>query len=239
MIGLLKHLLCVALFALLAVNAYSASVSAAPHDDQDDVVLAAEFDKILLNALDGDAQSQYIIGYRYYYGRGVDVDVQKSISFLSRAAKQDHQAAAELLKQALLYGEGKGVLGKMLLDEEKEVADSIINMSKALVDDTHVSAEVMPCFPGGLEELVKFLSTNIEYPQVARDRGIEGRVVLQLIIDKTGQVCDVRVVKSVDEYIDQEAVRVCKTLPKFVPGMVDGHPVNVWYMLPIVFKITD
>lgn len=239
MAKLLKCFSGVALLLLLAIGAYAAPVSAAPHDDQDDVVLAAEFDKILLKALDGDAQSQYIVGYRYYYGRGVDIDVQKSISFLTRAAKQDHQAAVELLKQALLYDEGKGVLGKMLLDEEKEVADSIISMSKALINDTHVSAEVMPCFPGGLEELVKFLSTNIEYPQVARDRGIEGRVLLQLIVDKTGQVCDVRVVKSVDENIDQEAVRVSKMLPKFVPGMVNGHPVNVWYMLPIVFKLTD
>ncbi len=235
---LLKHILSAALFVLMAVDACSVPVSAAPHDDQDDMVLAAEFDKILLKALEGDAQSQYIIGYRYYYGRGVDIDVPKSISFLTRAAKQDHQAAAELLKQALLYDKGKGIIGGALDDDEKAIADSIVGASKALINDIHV-AEVMPCFPGGLEELVKFIASNIEYPQVARERGIGGRVVLQLIIDKTGQVCDVKVVKSVDEYIDQEAVRVCKMLPKFVPGMVNGHPVSVWYMLPIVFKPTD
>ena len=237
---LLKHVFFFLLFLQWAVNAYSAPV--APDEDVNeeriDSLKAVEFNRILLDALDGDAQSQYIVGYRYYYGSGVDVDVQKAVSFLSRAAKQDHQAAAELLKQAMLYDQGKGVLESRLLSEDQEVIDSITSASR-MINDVHVSAEVMPCYPGGLEELVKFLSTNIQYPPQAQARGIEGRVILQLIVDKTGKVCDVKVVRAVDEYLDQEAVRVAKMLPNFVPGMVNGHAVNVWYMLPIMFKLTD
>ena len=152
---------------------------AAPEVDEDriDSVLEAEFNQIILKAMDGDAQSQYIAGYRYYYGRGVDVDVPKAIAFLTRAAKQDNQAAVELLKQALLYDEKKGYASSYLGDEDRQIIDSI-TAAAFQKSDVHVSAEVMPCYPGGLDELVKFLSTNIQYPPIAQSRGIEGRVVL-------------------------------------------------------------
>ena len=218
--------------------AFCAEAASVDLDEQVDSVKEAEFNRFMIDALNGDAQAQYIVGYRYYYGRGIDADVPKAIAFLTRAARQDHQAAAELLKQVLLYNEGKSPVMPQLIAEEQATIDSITGAAR-LPRDVHVSAEVMPCFPGGMDELVRFLSTNIQYPPVAQERAIEGRVVLQLVVDKTGQVCDVKVVRAVDEYLDQEAVRVCKMLPNFVPGMVNGKPVNVWYTLPINFKLTD
>ena len=99
------------------------------------------------------------------------------------------------------------------------------------------SVEQMPEFPGGAEGLMKYLQENIKYPPEAAKNNIGGRVVLQFVIDETGQVGDVKVVRSVSEEIDAEAVRVIKTLPKFEPARQDGEPVAVWYTLPVAFKL--
>ena len=99
------------------------------------------------------------------------------------------------------------------------------------------SVEQMPEFPGGVVEMMKFLQMNIKYPPEAAKNDIEGRVVVQFIIDATGQVGDVQVVRSVDEELDAEAVRVVKSMPKFTPGRQDGKAVAVWYTLPISFKL--
>ena len=77
----------VALLVLMAGSAQAASFS---DEERTDSVMASEFDRIMIDALDGDAQAQYRVGYRYYYGCGVEADVPKAIAFLTRAAKQDH-----------------------------------------------------------------------------------------------------------------------------------------------------
>ena len=99
------------------------------------------------------------------------------------------------------------------------------------------SVEQMPEFPGGVEGLMRYLYQNIQYPPMAAQNNIGGRVVLQFVIDETGQVGDVKVVRSVSEEIDAEAVRVVKSLPKFEPGRQNGEPVAVWYTLPVMFKL--
>ena len=99
------------------------------------------------------------------------------------------------------------------------------------------SVEQMPEFPGGIEALVKFLQENIKYPAQAAANKIEGRVIVQFIIEKTGEVGDVQVVRSVNEELDAEAVRVVKSMPKFTPGRQDGKDVAVWFTLPISFKL--
>lgn len=99
------------------------------------------------------------------------------------------------------------------------------------------SVEQMPEFPGGAAGLMRYLQENIKYPPEAAKNNIEGRVIVQFIIDKTGQVGEVKVVRPISEELDAEAVRVVKNLPKFEPGRQDGEAVSVWYTLPIVFKL--
>ena len=99
------------------------------------------------------------------------------------------------------------------------------------------SVEQMPRFPGGEAGLMRYLQENIKYPPEAAKNDIEGRVIVQFIIDKTGQVGEVKVVRPISEELDAEAVRVIKTLPKFEPGRQDGEAVSVWYTLPISFKL--
>ena len=97
--------------------------------------------------------------------------------------------------------------------------------------------EQMPEFPGGQVELMKFINENLRYPVAAIENGIQGRVMVQFVVKKDGSVDDVTVLHGVDSALDQEAIRVCKTLPKFIPGKQNGQPVNVWFTLPIFFRL--
>ena len=99
------------------------------------------------------------------------------------------------------------------------------------------SVEQMPQFPGGEAALMKYLASHINYPPMAAENNIQGRVVVQFVVDKTGRVGEVKLARSVDKDLDNEAVRVCKSLPKFTPGRQNGQPVSVWYTLPVTFKL--
>lgn len=106
------------------------------------------------------------------------------------------------------------------------------------VDSVFEVAEVMPEFPGGTQALFKFISENLEYPQNAIDGQIEGRVVVQFVVDKEGKVGSIQVVRSVDKMLDQAAIDVVRALPDWKPGMQKGQPVNVRYTLPVSFKLS-
>ncbi len=99
------------------------------------------------------------------------------------------------------------------------------------------SVEQMPEFPGGVVAMMRYLQENIKYPPEAAKNDIEGRVIVQFVIDETGQVGDIKVVRPVSEELDAEAVRVVKTFPKFEPGRQDGEAVSVFYTLPVMFKL--
>ena len=95
----------------------------------------------------------------------------------------------------------------------------------------------MPLFPGGDAALMEHLDSHIQYPPEAAKNNIQGRVILQFVVDKTGEIGEVKVVRSVDKDLDKEAVRIVKTLPKFIPGRQNGQAVAVWYTLPVTFKL--
>ena len=99
------------------------------------------------------------------------------------------------------------------------------------------TVEQMPEYPGGVVEMTKFLQRNIQYPANAAKNEVEGRVILQFVVEKDGQIGDVKVVRSVDPELDAEAMRVVKSMPNFIPGRQDGKPVAVLYTIPISFKL--
>ena len=84
---------------------------------------------------------------------------------------------------------------------------------------------------------MKYLKMHINYPPMAKANNIQGRVVVQFVVDKTGNIGEVKVVRSVDKDLDEEAVRIIKTLPKFNPGRQNRQAVAVWYTLPVTFKL--
>ena len=98
--------------------------------------------------------------------------------------------------------------------------------------------EAMPSFPGGDNGLAQFISTNLKYPVVAQESGIQGRVTIRFVVSQTGAISDVTVVRGIDPSCDKEAIRVVKAMPKWNPGMQGGKPVSVYFTLPIVFRLT-
>ena len=118
-----------------------------------------------------------------------------------------------------------------------EITD--IKMKKVDNDTIYNVVEVAPEFPGGMDKMAKYLSENISYPEEAKEKGISGRVFISFVIEKDGSVTEVKVMRSVDPIVDNEAVRVVKAMPKWKPGMQKGKPVRVSYVLPINFKLDD
>jgi len=107
----------------------------------------------------------------------------------------------------------------------------------ALEDKPVYGVEQMPQFPGGDEALLKFIKDNLKYPSSAAEKGIEGRVTVRFVVDRSGDVTDVTVIRGLDPVCDQEAVRVVKLMPKWTPGMTNGRTVPVYYTLPVVYRI--
>lgn len=98
-------------------------------------------------------------------------------------------------------------------------------------------AEVMPKFQEGGNSVMKYLAMNIKYPVEAQKQGIQGQVICQFIIEKDGKISNVNVIRGVHKILDDEAIRVIKTMPRWHPGLDKGQPVRVQYTLPINFKL--
>jgi TonB family protein len=99
------------------------------------------------------------------------------------------------------------------------------------------AVEQMPKFPGGEAALMKYINSHINYPPAAAMNKVQGNVIVQFVVNKDGSVGEVKVIHSVDKDLDREAIRVIKSLPKFTPGRQNGKAVNVWYTLPVPFKL--
>jgi TonB family protein len=101
------------------------------------------------------------------------------------------------------------------------------------------AVENVPEFPGGQEGLMKFLSENTRYPVIAKDHGIQGRVIVRFVVSKTGEISNVEVLRGVDPSLDREAVRVVESMPAWKPGTQRGKAVNVYFTIPIQFSLSD
>jgi len=97
--------------------------------------------------------------------------------------------------------------------------------------------DVKPVYPGGDKELIKYIVTNTVYPKIAKEKGIQGTVYVRFVITKTGEVAQPKVMRAADPLLEEEAIRVVKSLPKWKPGEKEGKPVNVWFIIPVKFKL--
>ena len=100
-----------------------------------------------------------------------------------------------------------------------------------------VVVEEMPQFPGGDVALLKYIGEHTQYPEVAKENNIQGKVIVRFCVTSKGGVSQVSILKGVDPELDKEAIRVVNTLPTFRPGKQGGKPVPVWYMVPITFTL--
>ena len=116
-----------------------------------------------------------------------------------------------------------------------------IEVPEEVVDENveFVVVEEMPVFRNGNADLMRYLSENIKYPTVSAEQGVQGRVVVQFVVGVHGEILNPVVVKSVDPYLDKEAIRVISSMPKWKPGKQRGKAVRVKYTVPVVFRLQN
>ena len=111
---------------------------------------------------------------------------------------------------------------------------TVVSQTNQKVFDT---VEQMPEYPGGMQAMIEFLQTNMKYPEDAEKQKVEGRVMVQFVVETDGSVSGVHVAKQVFPSLDAEAIRVVKAMPNWTPGKEKGRVVRVKYLLPIVFRM--
>ena len=118
---------------------------------------------------------------------------------------------------------------------ETQAVETVVN------DDSEVylgGVDVLPEYPGGANAMYEFVQKNVKYPESAKDKGIEGKVYVQFVVEKDGSLSSFQMLRGVSDDIDAEAIRVLKMMPKWKPGMKDGEPVRVQYTMPFKFQLT-
>ena len=116
-------------------------------------------------------------------------------------------------------------------EEGKKLEVTLIEENK---EEPYTMVEQMPQFPGGMKALMEYISTNLRYPEEAKDLCLHGRVIIGFTVKEDGSITDVKVVRSLHPIVDAEAVRVISKMPKWQPGMQDGKPVPVKYTVPVI-----
>lgn len=163
--------------------------------------------------------------YRYFYEVSIDREpILMMAEFrLTANEKEWKEAKRTPLPEGLL--KAKKEIGSQPMEENSE-------------EPIYEVVENMPEFPdGGLPALVDFIKESIKYPDVARKNGVEGRVIVKVVINKDGSATDPIVVRSIDPYLDKEALRVAQLMPKWKPGTHLGKVVKVYFTFPVIFKL--
>lgn len=124
----------------------------------------------------------------------------------------------------------------------QDIADlQVIAEEPKKEDDNKIyeNVEQPPSFPGGEEAMYKYLKENLNYPTIAQESGIKGRVYVRFAVMKDGSISNIKVTRPVDPSLDQEAIRLVKSMPKWSPGKQNGNPVNVYFSIPVVFLLRN
>ena len=172
-----------------------------------------------------------------YQATELQIVEDKNVREEDEIVSQDERMETDAIAGRVTNSEGSTNLN----DFKERINEIVVEDKKPVVadkpDEIFTSVEQMPQFPGGESALMKFLSSHINYPPMAAENNVQGKVIVQFVVDKTGKVGEVKIVRSVDKDLDHEAIRVCQALPKFTPGRQNGRPVSVWFTLPIQFKL--
>ena len=144
-------------------------------------------------------------------------------------------------KAAIVAGLSVGLLGTSQLAVAQQPDTLRMDTIEKVAEDVEIfgMVEEMPSFPGGEVKLVEYIAKNLNYPQEAIEKGIEGRVFVGFIIDVDGSVTDVKLLRGIGGGCDEEAIRVIKSLPKWRPAEQNGVFSRVSYQIPVNFKLDD
>jgi protein TonB len=172
--------------------------------------------------------------------------VKSSVKFTAPEIKKDNEVNPEdEIKSQDDLSKTNTAIGSFDVKGNDEEGGEVLKAQQVAVDEAPKEEETkvfdvveqMPSFPGGDAALMKFLSDHIKYPVVAEENGIQGRVIATFVVERDGSITDVKVIKSVDPSLDKEAIRVLKSMPKWIPGKQNGSAVRVKYTVPVTFRL--
>lgn len=173
--------------------------------------------------------------------------VKSSIKFTAPVIKKDEEVKPEEeMKTQEDLQKTKTTIGAFNVVGNDEVGGEVLKAKEEIAqpeppkeEETKIFdvVEEQPSFPGGMGALMQWLNDNINYPAIAAENGIQGRVIVQFVVSKTGAISDVRVARGVDPSLDKEAVRVVSKMPNWTPGKQNGTNVNVRFTLPVQFRL--
>ncbi|MGC3979466.1 MAG: energy transducer TonB [Paludibacteraceae bacterium] len=173
--------------------------------------------------------------------------VAPAIKFLVPIIKPDEQVKPEdEIPPMNVITEFHGVISSVNNDGEdiNGVDPAIVNLNHQIGGGENVEVntivdvpEVQPCFPGGESELIQYLNKAIRYPIIAQENNIQGKVTVQFVVGRDGTIEDVLIARGVDISLDNEALRVIRNMPKWIPGKQGGRAVKVRFYLPVVFRL--
>lgn len=131
------------------------------------------------------------------------------------------------------------ILALGLLTGSTALAQSIDDNKTALGGDIYTVVDHNPEFPGGMDAMIAWLGSNVQYPTAAREAGLEGTVYVSFVVERDGTITGVKVIKPNEKMkaLEEEAVRAVRSMPKWKPGKANGKKVRVQFMLPIVFSL--
>lgn len=172
--------------------------------------------------------------------------LKSTIAFLPPVVKPDEQVTEEYIPTVqelhdvdpgtkTVEGQAGGVDYSLLEVQEPTQEQQIVEVEKK--EEPFTFVEEMPMFPEGNDALMSFIIENIQYPEIAKRASVEGRVLVQFVVEKSGQITEVKVVKGIGAGCDEEAVRVTKLMGKWKPGKQNGKPVRVRMVIPFQFKL--
>lgn len=124
-----------------------------------------------------------------------------------------------------------------LMSNNVYASECSVVQSDEASEKIYTATEQMPQFPGGEAALMKYMRNNIKYPVIAIENGIQGNVIVQFVVKKDGTIGTVKIVRGISPELNKEAIRLCKSLPKFIPGTMNGEAVNVWYTSVVSFRL--
>ena len=173
--------------------------------------------------------------------------VKSSIKFTAPVIKKDNLVdEKDEIKLDEIEKSNKAI-GALTVEGTDEVGGEVLKIKDEIaqpeppkaVEDNKIFevVEQKPSFPGGDGALMSWLSQNIKYPSIAAEIGVQGRVIVQFVVEKDGSITDVKIAKSVDPSLDKEAARVIKSMPHWIAGRQNGSPVRVRFTVPVNFKL--
>lgn len=183
---------------------------------------------------------------KVYQAPEPEVKLKNSIKFTTPKIEPDEKVKEEdELKGQEELMRNKDVISVATVKDGSEDGINIKELegNKLIVADNTVDesvkeiVEIMPTFPGGEAELLKYLKEHIVYPVVAAEVGVQGKVTVQFVVGKDGSIENVHIARGVDKSLDAEAVRVIKSMPKWIPGKQDGRAVRVKFTVPVNFQL--